>query len=282
MFGGPVRLSYVEILQVLYNWRTLGFIALIATAVFGADPHGYRGHMPVIYAFLLWQIGAIGLVLIKTVTFGLLSLLTARRPQRRIWLAPFSFVEFTLTLLLLLAMDRHVVDDSYSFDVWSSFPFMMMTMLILELIYIRFLMASIVEPQRRDTPPVQARLAPEEPAPSATISVAGRRLRPENIRYICSEEHYVRVATRTEEIVARAKLGDVIADAAPEDGIRTHRSWWVSRHGGPVLRRANGKQHIELNDGTVVPVARSRARHVQDWLDAHIVTGNAEKRENGG
>lgn len=277
MFGGPVRLSYVEILQVLYNWRTLGFIALIAVAIAGADPHGYRGHMPVIYAFLLWQIGAIGLVLIKTVTFGLLSLLTARNPQRRIWLPLCSVVEFSLTLVLLLAMDRHVVDDSYSFDVRASFPFMMMTMLILELLYIRFLMASIIEPRRSeqqlnaDAP--LARLAPEEPAaPPPTIDVAGRRLRPENIRYICSEEHYIRVATRTEDIVARAKLGDVIATVAPGDGIRTHRSWWVSRHGGPVLRRANGKHHVELADGTIVPVARSRARQVQDWLDAHIVS----------
>nr|WP_245216288.1 LytTR family DNA-binding domain-containing protein [Sagittula salina] len=87
------------------------------------------------------------------------------------------------------------------------------------------------------------------------------------LRHIQAQEHHVHVTLDGQRLTHRARLSDIVAQTAPEDGIQPHRSWWVARHVARELERDGQKHVLRLDDGTRVPVARSRLPEVRDWLD---------------
>lgn len=81
------------------------------------------------------------------------------------------------------------------------------------------------------------------------------------------EDHYVRAITDRGSEMLLMRLADAIAEAG--DGIRLHRSHWVSRAGAGTLAREpgrNGRLVLVAADGARLPVSRSHAHAVQDWL----------------
>lgn len=121
--------------------------------------------------------------------------------------------------------------------------------------------------------------AEEDAAPSATPDVAAPRLdRPNLLDRIPLakrgtlirlevEDHYVRAITDRGSEMLLMRLADAIAEAG--DGRQTHRSHWVSNAGARVLEREagkNGRLFLHCADGARVPVSRSHAAAVQDWM----------------
>ncbi|RYG92016.1 LytTR family transcriptional regulator [Loktanella sp. IMCC34160] len=171
-----------------------------------------------------------------------------------------------------------LVDDSYRFDHLTAFPFLLITLLIVEALFMRFLLSTFdlsphippaAKPDNQDAPARTPDMSPR------MIEVGDRRIRVDNLRYIASEEHYLRVVTKQETLVQRAKLGDVIDQLHDSDGVRPHRSWWVCRHACPRLTRDGARATIhlpgfDLPDLAAIPVARSRLQQVQDWFDFHM------------
>lgn len=280
MFGRAHRLSFVQIWTLLSNWRAIGLVCLVAVAIFGTNPHGYRGHMPLLYEVLIWQFGAGLLILLKLLAFACLSKLTFKRPTRRIYLPLLSSAEFTIVFLAMLWVQGRLVDDTYQFDHLAAFPFLLVTLLIVEVLFMRFLLSTYgIAGLQEETDAANGQQAPaplsNPPTGPRLIEIGDRRIRVDNLRYIASEEHYLRVVTKQETIVQRAKLGDVIDQLHDSDGVRPHRSWWVCRHACPRLTRdgARGTIHLpdfDLSDLPTIPVARSRLQQVQDWFDFHM------------
>ncbi|ETA52162.1 LytTR family DNA-binding domain-containing protein [Ponticoccus alexandrii] len=89
------------------------------------------------------------------------------------------------------------------------------------------------------------------------------------LRHIEAREHHVHVTLDGESLTQRARLGDIVAQTAPEDGFQPHRSWWVAAQAGGRLEKDGPKHVLQLRDGTRIPVARTRVEEVREWLERH-------------
>lgn len=89
------------------------------------------------------------------------------------------------------------------------------------------------------------------------------------LRHIEAQEHHVHVTLDGESLTQRARLSDIVAQTAPEDGFQPHRSWWVAAQAGGRLEKDGLKHVLHLQDGTRIPVARTRVDEVREWLERH-------------
>jgi hypothetical protein len=87
------------------------------------------------------------------------------------------------------------------------------------------------------------------------------------------QDHYVLVVTARASELLLMRLGDAIAETAPDSGVRVHRSHWVAdeavdrilRHGG-----SNPRLEITTIDGATIPVSRSFTPDVRSRWGARI------------
>lgn len=77
------------------------------------------------------------------------------------------------------------------------------------------------------------------------------------VNWVSSSDHYIVVSTDmgTETILMR--FSDAVAELDSLDGVRVHRSHWVSRDAVKGQDTSNGKTLLLLKDGTKIPVSRS-------------------------
>ena len=81
---------------------------------------------------------------------------------------------------------------------------------------------------------------------------------------ISSEDHYLRVHTSLGSDLILMRLSDAERELESVDGLRVHRSWWVSRSGIKSARREGAKVLLQLKSGEDVPVSRSYQGAVKD------------------
>lgn len=83
-----------------------------------------------------------------------------------------------------------------------------------------------------------------------------------------SEDHYVRVHTRSGSTLLLLRLADAIAELDGIDGARTHRSWWVARGAVAEVVRRNRAVSLRLVNGIEAPVARNAVSDLRaaGWL----------------
>ena len=88
-----------------------------------------------------------------------------------------------------------------------------------------------------------------------------------DIIYLKSELHYVRVVTSLGERLVLFNLKDAIADLETfMEGIQTHRSYWVSgRHIESMLTDKNRK-FIHTTNGENIPVSRRKLSDIRQYL----------------
>ncbi len=101
---------------------------------------------------------------------------------------------------------------------------------------------------------VQSPEAEEETAPFLN------RLQPDlgqSIIRVSSQNHYVEVTTDAGSDMILMRFSDAIDELQGFDGIRVHRSHWVSRDAVKSTEKSNGKLVLKLKDGSTVPVSRS-------------------------
>ncbi len=133
------------------------------------------------------------------------------------------------------------------------------------------------DPQPASTPSeTEAGQDQDAPAPTQsarnipTIGLLSRR--PEGlsgvIRYMRMEDHYLRVFTDEGEGLALHRLSDAARDLGGTDGMRVHKSWWVSAAAIDHVRHENRKRTILTRDGTEVPVGRSYEKSLREagWI----------------
>ena len=81
---------------------------------------------------------------------------------------------------------------------------------------------------------------------------------------VSSEDHYCRVHTDLGSELVLMRLSDAERELQSVDGLRVHRSWWVSRSGIKSARREGAKVFLTLKSGEDVPVSRSYQQAVRD------------------
>lgn len=82
-----------------------------------------------------------------------------------------------------------------------------------------------------------------------------------------SQDHYVKVTTSMGSELILMRLSDAITDLDGLDGIQPHRSWWVAKKHAAQIKTDNGKKIIELSNGDIVPISRSKIKDVSDYLN---------------
>ena len=92
-----------------------------------------------------------------------------------------------------------------------------------------------------------------------------------DILFLKSELHYVRIVTTYGEKLILYNLKDAISDLEKiEDGIKTHRSYWVSGKHIKKLVTEKGRKFILASNGQKVPVSRRNSASIQEYLIQRI------------
>ena len=88
-----------------------------------------------------------------------------------------------------------------------------------------------------------------------------------DILFLKSELHYVRVVTTMGEKLILYNLKDAISDLEKiVDGIKTHRSYWVSETHTRKLITEKGGKFILMSNGEKVPVSRRKLTSIQKFI----------------
>lgn len=93
------------------------------------------------------------------------------------------------------------------------------------------------------TPPVLGRLS---------LAKRGRLIR------LSAQDHYTEVVTDAGSELVLMRLADAIAETAPTEGLRIHRSHWVASSAVTGSSRRNGRTFVALEDGSELPISRSQ------------------------
>ncbi|MBI1361497.1 MAG: hypothetical protein GC155_14565 [Alphaproteobacteria bacterium] len=236
----------------------IAFVTASAVAVGLAGPFGMTTSQPdPLMRIAHFFVASIG---IAALTIGISDVLSRLRPQFGVWaLAAGAALAAAPGAFLVQASLRVFSPVSLDHVSWTGLLLRTLPMnLILALVCWRLLggrleaqrMAEVVQ---TSGPGLSNRLPPE--------------LRSAPILALQAEDHYLRVFTARGDALIHMRIGDAEQVLTAEDGVRTHRSFWVARRSFHAVERKAGRMALMLTDGKVVPVSRSRIDAVNEWLE---------------
>ena len=84
------------------------------------------------------------------------------------------------------------------------------------------------------------------------------------------EDHYVRVHTLSGSRLVEGPLERVVASLGEAEGLRVHRSWWVSRAAVVAVEAEGRNLRLRLSNGLRAPVSRASVAKLRQvgWLAA--------------
>ena len=92
-----------------------------------------------------------------------------------------------------------------------------------------------------------------------------------DIIYLKSELHYVRVVTKVGEKLVLFNMKDAIADLEFNyEGIQTHRSYWVSGHHIKSLITDKSRKYIVTTKDQRIPVSRRKVVLFKEFVSRHL------------
>jgi hypothetical protein len=101
-------------------------------------------------------------------------------------------------------------------------------------------------------------------AATATVLIRDQPYSYEDLLYLKSEDHYVRIVTATTSTLRRARFADVIKEVSAIHGMQVHRSFWVSFASiSEWYSLPEGGLMLVMKNGDRVPVSRSRKKEFQ-------------------
>ena len=85
------------------------------------------------------------------------------------------------------------------------------------------------------------------------------------------QDHYVEITTQAGQHLVLMRFSDAIAELDDLQGLRIHRSHWVSTHHMKGLRRAGNRTMLQLSDDRELPVSQTYKAAVQDALSRRLL-----------
>ena len=129
--------------------------------------------------------------------------------------------------------------------------------------YVMLVVVPRVLRDMRGDVPQRPRSAPED---GGVITIRGERFAPETLFHLRADGNYIHVRTTDRRAFLPGPFGPVV-DSIPEElGMRVSRSDWVARSAAKRTMRSGRDVTLELVDGTLVRVAHSRRKAVQEWV----------------
>ena len=294
--GSVFHVSLEDALAIVtsraYFWVIVSFS--IAVALFNAPMFGLE--LPVLGRFVYWFVDCVVVTAGWLAAFWLLDWLERRTSLSPPYLsAMLCGAGIGLMIGVNYALERALfgVPALGVWAVWGEWLRYFLIAVVFELLTVVFLLPSFPQakfekvtwrlgPAERPGGAVTQAEAPEEPeereqepeapAPGGDaggIVLSGGKAMPlDGLMFMKSVEHYVEFAYRDRREMERATLRMLVDQIGPETGIRTHRSYWVSREAISDVTRKAGNAVLVLEDGTEIPVSRNRRKAVSDWLKA--------------
>lgn len=272
--GREVHFTFRELLGLHLHTASFGLLILSFVVFHWVLPMPLSGPMAPIFKTVLWA----KLILVLFATYYLLVWLLRERVIISPLLLGAAAVALTATasLFIYLTLEVHLslIEGVFlAISVW-------VVCLLMEMIFVTAnwrRMFTAPEPPAAEPPAAEALApVPSVAAPSVPVAVpcdapelilASERFDPAQIRYITSEEHYLRITLKGGMRHLRGRIADVEAQMPPALGLRVHRSHWVARAAVQGVERADPSVRLVLTCGTKIPVARGRQAAVRRWLD---------------
>ena len=281
----PNRVWLVRWKNVVRFITSSGFILLFFIAVFAFatfDPKSMAGTVGFLSLFFIWL--AAGLAYVA----GLISAMWAYGTilgRRGFFFIPFwailSVVWATWVLWELYALVSGQEGPPWSLLLRDSLANYMWVMLFEVLVHVFVLPNDPVFGKSSDRRPDAAIAEPTGTPERDSIVVAGQKFLRSELRYLRSEGHLVNVVTAEERFQVRARLHDIVAQLGCIKGFQPHRSWWVSTQAVAGLEVHENRVSLQLFDGEIVNVARSRMPEFEALEEALHVAARAHRRSNG-
>lgn len=114
----------------------------------------------------------------------------------------------------------------------------------------------------------QAAVSVAEQKIDVPVRILDKTFCPDDLMYIKSEDHYVRIVCATTSTLQRARLADVLKEVSAIRGMQVHRSFWVCFAGiSEWYGIPEGGLMLIMKNGDRIPVSRSRRKKFQALLE---------------
>ena len=270
--GSTQEFSIQTFIKVMKHPKFLLFGGLTLVFFFATDPSTNRPYVPLWASAAIWPIAYVIYMSLYALALCVLSGLTKAIPRLR---TPTSLLGF-LTLFPTIYFCENVLlnimsGGTYPSTLNGNYLFYFLAVQVSEAVFFKYIYPGMdvheadVEENADDRN--------TEAETSKHIIIGGERIPLRQIHLIEAREHHVHVTLSDSRRRLRARLGDVVAQTSSEDGIQTHRSWWVARHAAKELGEENGRPVMRLRDNAHIPVARTRVSQVRTWAEDHLEDG---------
>ncbi|MGP6085334.1 LytTR family DNA-binding domain-containing protein [Antarctobacter jejuensis] len=265
ILGGRFTLAPKELVSLMRNRTTLTYLGLVYVLLIVTDVPDLRDRVALPVILTAW---ALLMVVFHAAVWLVISIVAGLQRQfgPRVW--PGPVIVLGSLPPAILAGQAVVYLGTAGRVVVPILPSLFYYWLIAELfglIYFRYVRFHVdgrtgdVQP-RTDAPPPAI---PEE----RHIVIGTQPVPLSRLHHIEAHEHHVLITMDGQSITHRGRLSDIVAQTGPDDGLQPHRSWWVSANAARDLTREGQRHLLQLDDGTRVPVARTRLDQVRDWLE---------------
>lgn len=243
-----------ELLLLLQHKASQLYLFCVFALLVATDAPRLYGQLPIPVLLALWLLM---LSLFLGTLWGTLFALAAAQARFGTWKTPAPLIMALAVLPGALVGEHLIAALTGGANQPQLFPQVVFYFIVAEvfgILFLEFVRPAIEATARTDDRRV---VIGAEPVPVARL------------RHIEAREHHVHVTLDGSSLTQRARLSDIVAQTAPEDGFQPHRSWWVAAQAGGRLEKDGAKHILHLADGTRIPVARTRVEEVRDWLERH-------------
>ncbi|SMX36323.1 LytTR family DNA-binding domain-containing protein [Maliponia aquimaris] len=260
ILGGRFTLAPEEFVGLLRSKTTQTYLVAVYVLLLATDSPAILGRIHILLVLAVWCVVMGTFLAAVWLTVSAMARLQ-RLTGARIWPGP---------LIVLSALTPAIIAGEGLFYLAAQEPLglrivpdVLFFWLIAEmfgLIYFRYVRAHV---------DLRGAVAEAIPLPAERSIVIGAEPVPlSRLRHIEAREHHMHVTLDGQTLTFRARLGDIVAQTGPQDGFQPHRSWWVASRSARALLHDGNRHVLELEDGTRVPVARSRLDDVRRHLGA--------------
>lgn len=255
------------------DWRRLSFYLGVPTllALYGATLNLYalqaEGVWPTLrfyiaHAYVPWWITCLSTRLVFIV------LAQVRPPAPVIWIAGaliscLLLVPYMGWVGLDISTDEAVADSSVTLSQVALHA----SRVVLVWVLVNFLFERFVGlPRYRYDKPVVAGSGRSHAVEAATDSdlvvipeflrKSGKVNEVEDLYSVSAEEHYVRIHTSSGDVLIYKRFSDAVKELGNLNGVRVHRSHWISPYAVTGVTREGKRMAVSLRDGTLIPVSR--------------------------
>jgi hypothetical protein len=265
--GGRQEFSIQTFLNVIQSPAFLLFGGLTLVLFFATDPSSNRPYVPLWASAAIWPMAYVLYMTLYLICLSGVSILTGYATRLRV---PTPMIGFVALLPTVYISEVYILDwmsgGTYPPSLQGKYLFYFLSVQVSEAVFYKYIFPNMGDLESAED--LVDSSAPTEP--SRYLIIGGERIPLSSIHLIEAREHHVHVTLSDSRRRLRARLRDIVAQTTSEDGVQTHRSWWVARHAAKELCEEGGRPVLRLTDNAHIPVARTRIGEVKDWVDQHL------------